>query len=237
MNVSLNDIARIVSGTVIGNDAIMISGLAPIDHIQPNTIVFAEGDDNLKRAEASQAAAILVAKHVNTLKKALIQVDNPFKAFMQLLQHFYPAHPAVIGIHPTAAIAEDARIGERVSIGAFVSIQSGTTIGNDCVIKSHVSIGHQVSIGPNTTIHPHVTVYDKSQIGQRVCIHAGSVIGSDGFGYTYENGQHTKVPHVGFVAIEDDVEIGASTMIDRATLGSTVIGQGTKIDNADCSFS
>ena len=231
MNVSLNDIARIVSGTVIGNDAIMISGLAPIDHIQPNTIVFAEGDDNLKRAEASQAAAILVAKHVNTLKKALIQVDNPFKAFMQLLQHFYPAHPAVIGIHPTAAIAEDARIGERVSIGAFVSIQSGTTIGNDCVIKSHVSIGHQVSIGPNTTIHPHVTVYDKSQIGQRVCIHAGSVIGSDGFGYTYENGQHTKVPHVGFVAIEDDVEIGASTMIDRATLGSTVIGQGTKIDN------
>lgn len=231
MNVSLNDIARIVNGTVIGDATIMVNGLAPIDHVLPNTVIFAEGEDNIKRAEASQAAAILVAKQVNSLQKPIIQVESPFKAFMQLLQHFYPAHPPVMGIHPTAVIAEDVIIGDRISIGAFVSIQSGSSIGNDCVIKSHVSIGHQVTIGNNTTLHPHVTIYDKSQIGQRVSIHAGSVIGSDGFGYTYENGQHTKVPHVGFVAIEDDVEIGASTMIDRATVGSTIIGQGTKIDN------
>jgi UDP-3-O-[3-hydroxymyristoyl] glucosamine N-acyltransferase len=231
MNVSLNNIAQIVNGTVIGNGGLMISGLAPIDDIQPNTVVFAEGEDNIKRAEASEAIAILVAKHVNRLQKPIIQVESPFKAFVQLLQHFYPAHPPVMGIHPTAAIATDVIIGDRVSIGAFVSIESGSSIGDDCVIKSHVSIGHKVTIGNNTTLHPHVTVYDKCQIGQRVNIHAGTVVGSDGFGYTYENGQHNKVPHVGFVTIEDDVEIGASTMIDRATLGSTIIGQGTKIDN------
>jgi UDP-3-O-[3-hydroxymyristoyl] glucosamine N-acyltransferase len=230
MNISLNEIAHIVKGTVVGNDTI-VHDLAPIDNILPNSLVFAEGEDNIKRAEASSAAAILVANHVKGLHKPIIQVENPFKAFRQLLQHFYPPHAPTMGIHPSAVIAPDVVIGERVSIGAFVSINSGSRIGDDCVIKSHVSIGHDVTIGTHTTLHPHVTVYDHCHIGSRVSIHASSVVGSDGFGYTYENGQHTKVPHVGSVEIEDDVEIGASTIIDRATLGKTVIGQGTKIDN------
>lgn len=231
MNVSLRDIAVIVKGVVVGDDAIVINTLAPIDNILPQSLVFAEGEDNIKRAEASEAAAILVANHIKSEHKTVIRVESPFKAFMQLLQHFYPPHPPVLGIHPTAVIAADVVLGERVSIGPFVSILSGSIIGNDCVIKSHVSIGHQVTIGDQTTIHPHVTLYDQCQIGHRVNIHAHCVIGTDGFGYSYENGQHIKVPHVGSVIIEDDVEIGASTMIDRATLGSTVIGKGTKIDN------
>lgn len=231
MNISLQDIADIIRGTVVGDANIVIHGLAPIDDIQPNMLVFAEGEDNIKRAQASEAAAVLVSNHVKDLQKPMIQVDQPFQAFLQLLQHFYPPHPDTMGIHPTAVIADNVLIGERVAIGPFVSIASGSTIGNDCVIKSHVSIGHQVSIGDQTTLHPHVTVYDKSRIGNRVSIHAGTVIGADGFGYTYENGKHIKIPHVGYVRIEDDVEIGASTMVDRATLGATVIGQGTKIDN------
>ncbi|MCR9192381.1 MAG: UDP-3-O-(3-hydroxymyristoyl)glucosamine N-acyltransferase [Gammaproteobacteria bacterium] len=232
MKATLNEIARLVDGVVKGDDSIIVQSLAPIDNISPQSLIFAEGEDNIKiAADSTDAAAILVAKHVDDLQKPIIQVENPFKAFIQLLQHFYPPHPAAIGIHPTAAIAEDVTIGKDVSIGAFVSIQSGSTIGDHCVLKSHVAIGHQVTIGANTTIQPHVTIYDKTQIGQRVSIHAHSVIGSDGFGYTYEQGKHLKVPHVGSVCIEDDVEIGASTVIDRATLGSTVIGEGTKIDN------
>ena len=231
MNACLKEIAQILKGKVIGDETLRVNGLAPIDHILPGTLVFAEGEDNLKRAEQSQASAILVAKHVQSQTKPIIQVDNPFQAFIKLLETFYPPHPAISGIHPSAQIADDVHIGEQVSIGPFVSILSGSSIGDHSVIKSHVSIGHQVKIGAHSTLHPHVCVYDNTQIGQRVIIHAGSVIGSDGFGYNYDQGQHQKVPHVGAVIIEDDVEIGASTMIDRATLGATVIGQGTKIDN------
>lgn len=231
MNANLGEIAKIVNGIVKGDAAILIQSLAPIDHITPQSLIFAEGADNIKRAEQSEAAAVLVSKQIETLQKPMIQVSNPFKAFMQLLEHFYPPHPAPLGIHSSAAIADDVILGEHVSIGPFVAIQSGTTIGDGCVIKSHVSIGHQVTIGAHTTIHPHVTIYDKTTIGDKVSIHAHSVIGSDGFGYLYDQGKHHKIPHVGSVKIENEVEIGASTMIDRATLGETIIGEGTKIDN------
>lgn len=231
MNASLLEIAHIVHGNVIGDSTLIISALAPIDNILPHSLVFAEGADNVLRAESSDAAAILVGHHIELSNKPIIQVENPFKAFMQLLHHFHPPYPPTLGIHPSAVIAENVVLGERISIGPYVSILSGSVIGDDCVIKSHVSIGHDVSIGQKTTIHSHVTLYDHCKIGQRVSIHASSVIGSDGFGYTYEHGQHIKVPHVGSVTIHDDVEIGASTVIDRATLGATVIGEGTKIDN------
>lgn len=231
MNASLSDIAKIVNGVVKGDASIVIQTLAPIDDITPQSLIFAEGADNIKRAEASEAAAVLVSTRIETMQKPVIQVDNPFKAFTQLLAHFYPPHPSKLGIHPSAFVAEDVLIGKSVSIGPFVAIQSGCKIGDYCVIKSHVSIGHQVSIGAHSTLHPHVAIYDNTQIGERVSIHAHSVIGSDGFGYFYEQGKHHKIPHVGSVVIENDVEIGASTMIDRATLGHTYIGEGTKIDN------
>ena len=231
MNVSLYEIATLVQGVVVGDEKLMISALSPIDNIAANALVFAEGADNLKRAEASNATAILVASQINDIQKPIIQVSNPFVAFIKLLSHFYPEHKPDAGIHPTAVIAEDVFLGESVSIGPYVTIASGSRLGNHCVIKSHVHIGHHVSIGAHTTIHPHVTVYNHSKIGARVNIHAAAVIGSDGFGYTQEEGRHLKVPHVGYVVIEDDVEIGANTVIDRATLGTTVIGEGTKIDN------
>jgi UDP-3-O-[3-hydroxymyristoyl] glucosamine N-acyltransferase len=231
MNASLGDIAKIVNGTVKGDASIVIQALAPIDHITPGSLIFAEGNDNIKRAENSEAAAVLVSNHIEILQKPSIQVTNPFKAFMQLLLHFHPPHPTSSGIHPSAMIADDVILGKEVSIGPFVAIESGSRIGDRAVIKSHVAIGHHVCIGTDTTIHPHVTIYDNSEIGDRVTIHAHSVIGSDGFGYFYEQGKHHKIPHVGAVKIENDVEIGASTMIDRATLGYTSIGEGTKIDN------
>lgn len=231
MKACLSEIAEIVQGAVIGDGEITISALSPIDNILENSLIFAEGADNLKRAESSNAAAILVANNICDVNKPIIQVANPFKSFIQLLYHFYPAHKPPLGIHPTAVIDKDAVLGQRVSVGPYVMIDSGCVIGDDCIIKSHAHIGHKVTLGAGSTIYPNVTIYDNCKIGDNVVIHAGSVIGSDGFGYTFEQGRHIKVPHVGCVIIENNVEIGANTVIDRATIGSTVIGEGTKIDN------
>jgi UDP-3-O-[3-hydroxymyristoyl] glucosamine N-acyltransferase len=231
MHASLKDIASLVKGTVIGNENLIINCLSPIDEIKPDSLIFADGTDHLTQAEQSKAAAVLVSNSVTTLNKPLIQVENPFHAFITLLKHFYPTPAPTPGIHPTAVIDPSVKLGNDVAIGPYVTIDANGIIGDNCVIKSHVHIGHQVEIAANTTIHPHVTIYDYAKIGKDVTIHASSVIGSDGFGYTAENGQHIKIPHVGRVVIEDHVEIGASTIIDRATIGDTVIGEGTKIDN------
>ncbi|KTC86964.1 UDP-3-O-(3-hydroxymyristoyl)glucosamine N-acyltransferase [Legionella brunensis] len=231
MNASLYEIANIVNGVVIGDETTQVSSLAPIDKIITGSLVFADGNDNLQLAENSQAAAILVSDSVTSTVKPIIQVTHPFKAFIQLLHYFYPDKKATAGIHPTAVIAKDAMLGNNIAIGPYVTIESGATIGDNCVLKSHVYIGENVTIGTDTIIHPHVTIYEQCQIGSRVSIHASTVIGSDGFGYTFIDNHHLKVPHVGNVIIEDDVEIGANSAIDRATLGATVIGKGTKIDN------
>ncbi|MBA2657462.1 MAG: UDP-3-O-(3-hydroxymyristoyl)glucosamine N-acyltransferase [Tatlockia sp.] len=231
MNVSLYEIANLVQGLVVGDEQINVQCLAPIDNISVDSLVFADSQANLVKAEKSQAAAILVKTAVTSLIKPVIQVGHPFKAFIQLLNHYNPGKKPQLGIHPTAVIAEDVILGKNLSIEAFVVIESGAEIGDNCVLKSHVSIGANVRLGKDCTIHPHVTIYDHCQIGARVLIHASAVIGSDGFGYTFVDNQHLKVPHIGNVIIEDDVEIGANTVVDRATMGSTIIGEGTKIDN------
>lgn len=231
MGTSLSEIANCVKGDVIGDARLKVITLSSIENILPHSLVFADGPENIKRAEQSDATAILVAKSVKEVSKPTIQVDNPTHAFIQLLSFFYPEKKAQPGIHPTAVIASDVKLGANASIGPYVVIESGSIIGDNVTLKSHVHIGEHVIIGNNSVLHPQVTVYAQCQIGQNVTIHASSVIGSDGFGYIQEQGQHIKIPHVGTVLIEDDVEIGANTVVDRATLDKTVIGQGTKIDN------
>ena len=231
MNDSLNDIAKLINGTIIGNDSLKISALSPIDDIKPGTLVYAEGEANLKTAESSPAAAILVNASITQSSKPLIQVAHPQKAFIQLLHHFNPPKTITPGIHPSAVISEGVKLGKNVFVGPYVFIDTGTSIGDDCVLKSHIHIGQNVTIGNQCTLHPQVTVYDNCQLKNRITVHASTVIGSDGFGYTFVDGKHLKVPHVGKVIVEDDVEIGANTAIDRATVGAPVIGEGTKIDN------
>lgn len=232
MNVSLGEIAKLVQGTLVGGDnSLFISTLSPIEEIIPGSLVFAEGEENIKLAEHSEAAVVLVSHKVQSSKKPIIQVPHPFKAFITLLNHFNPPKKSVPGIHPTAVLGEGVQVGQGVFIGPYVVIESGSVIGDHCILKSHIHIGHNVHLKEGCTIHPHVTIYDNCQLGARVIIHASTVVGSDGFGYTFVDGQHLKVPHLGHVRIEDDVEIGANTAVDRATLGATVIGQGTKIDN------
>ncbi len=231
MNISLAEIANLVQGKLLGDPSLMVSALSAINSISPASLIFADSEANLKLGEQSDATAVLVKIGVESKVKPVIQVAHPFKAFLKLLEHFYPVKKPVAHIHPTALIAEDVILGKNLSIGPYVTIEAGATIGESCVIKGQVTIGAGVTIGANTTIHPQVTIYEGCQIGARVIIHASTVIGSDGFGYLFDEGQQVKIPHVGYVIIEDDVEIGANTVVDRATIGATIIGEGTKIDN------
>lgn len=231
MKYSLHDIAALVGGEVISDHDVTLSGLSPIDEITAGSLVFADGADNLKIAEASAAAAILTGTSVDGSVKPLVRVAHPLKAFIALLHHFNPSKRPASGVHPTAVIADDAILGEGVSIGAFVVVGSGSRIGARSVLKSHVHVGDDVIVGEDCVLHPHTTIYDRTHIGSRVVIHASTVIGSDGFGYSFIDGKQVKLPHIGQVVIEDDVEIGANTAVDRATMGATVIGSGTKIDN------
>ncbi|MBA4696489.1 MAG: UDP-3-O-(3-hydroxymyristoyl)glucosamine N-acyltransferase [Legionella sp.] len=231
MNVSLHEIATLVQGTLSGNPDTQILSLAPIDKIVEGALVFATDDKHFQHAECSSAAAIIAPLHMRSKNKPTINVPDPFETFMQVINHFYAPKPPCAGIHATAVIAKDAVLGENVSIGPYVIVESGAEIGANTVLKSHVYVGENVKVGANTVLHPHVTIYANCFLGERVAIHASSVIGSDGFGYTQKEGAHHKIPHIGAVIIGNDVEIGANTVIDRATLGATQIGEGTKIDN------
>ena len=231
MQATLAEIAALVDGKVVGDDQTIITGLSPIDNISKNALVFAEGHNNIKQALNSSAAAILVASPTTNINKPVVQVSNPFKAFITLLNHFYPKQQPDTGIHPTAVIDESVQIGKNVSIGPYVVIEANVAILDNTIIKGHVNIGRDVQVGQDCVIHPQVSIYHNCVIGNHVCIHASTVIGADGFGYTKDDGKHLKVPHVGQVIIEDHVEIGSNTVIDRATMGATIIGEGTKIDN------
>lgn len=231
MTYTLNELAALVQGQVIGDGSTRISTMSPIHQILPGTLVFADAPDKIKLAESSEAAALLVSDTLESSYKPLIKVAQPYQAFITLLNYFNPVKAPIPGVHPTAVIGDNVSLGNGVSIGAYVTIGANSQIGDFVTIKSHVAIGDNVSIGNHSTIHPHTTIYDRCILGARVTIHASTVIGSDGFGYTYIEGQHLKVPHIGHVLIEDDVEIGANTAVDRATLGATTLGRGTKIDN------
>ncbi len=231
MTLTTAEIAKQLAGEVLGDANAALTGFAPAAEAQPGDLTFAENADYFAAAEASAATAIIAEKNSTSTKKILIRVDNPRVAFAKAVAIFFPEPKPAAGIHPTAAIAASAQIdptahigphctiGERVKIGANVILQSGNFVGDDSVL------------GDETNLFPNVTLYSRTQIGQRVRIHGGTVIGSDGFGYVFDAGAHRKVPQVGNVVIGDDVEIGSNCSVDCGALGSTVIGRGTKIDN------
>lgn len=225
-------LAEKLNGQVIGDPSLPLSGFAPADSAKIGELTFAENETYFARADQSAAAAILVAgPFTSTNGKTLIQVANARVAFAQVLPLFFPEPVFAPGVHPTAVVAASAQVdptahigpqcvvGERVKVGPGVVLQAGDFVGDDSVL------------GEGTRLFPNVTLYTRSVLGRRVRIHAGTVVGADGFGYVFDQGQHRKVPQVGSVIIHDDVEIGSNVTIDRAALGATVIGKGTKIDN------
>ncbi|WP_372680525.1 UDP-3-O-(3-hydroxymyristoyl)glucosamine N-acyltransferase, partial [Desulfosarcina sp.] len=228
---SLEAIAEATNGEAVGQKKKKISSVAPFETADSNQITFAGSVNYLKRIDDTRAGAILVPTGFKAPGKNLIGVSNPQLAFAKVVALFHPTVPPPPGINKTAAIGSDLRTGDGVYIGAFTSVGNRVTIGADSIIQDGVFIGDGVIIGDKVLIHPHVTIMNGCRIGNRVTIHPGSVIGSDGYGFVAESGRYHKIPQIGIVQIDDDVEIGACNTIDRATFGRTWIQRGVKTDN------
>lgn len=227
----LRYLAELVGGTILGDDDIMVIGVGSADDAEEGTITFAETDELHKRAEASAAAVILVPRPVTASSKTLVQVDNPRLAYARIAHEFMP-HPLVTSqVHPTSIIDYTAEIAPEVSIHAHAVIDAEAVIGPRTVIGPGVYVGKGVVLGADCEIHANVVIEYGSAIGERVIIHGGTVVGSDGFGFVTTKEGHFKLPQLGRVVIEDDVEIGANVTIDRGAIGDTRVGRGTKIDN------
>jgi len=231
MEKTLKELGNIVQGTVVGDGNVLISGITSIEHPRAGYLAYLTEPKQLQELEATPLAALIVPVEIKSSKKPLIQSQNPKLAWAMLLELFYPPQNYSKSISEHAFVAKSAKIGKDVTIEAFAFVGEEVTVGNRSVIRSYTYVDRDTKIGEETIIDSHVVLYPKTQVGNRVQIHAGSIIGSDGFGYIFDGQKQTKVPQIGNVIIQDDVEIGACVAIDRATIGSTTIGQGVKIDN------
>jgi UDP-3-O-[3-hydroxymyristoyl] glucosamine N-acyltransferase len=228
------DIAESVRGQLVGAGDVTVSGVAPIDRATPTDVSFLASARYAPLLASSAPGVLLVTPDLADAPgaaRARVIVAKPHEALLDILPRLYRPPTRTPGIDETARIGRGAQLGREVAIGPGVVVGAGASIGDRTRLDSHVVVGDGVEIGPDCHVFPNVTLYAGSSLGARVTIHAGAVIGSDGFGYTFGDGAHRKIPHVGRCRIEDDVEIGANTAIDRGSIDDTVIGAGTKIDN------
>lgn len=230
MKKKLSELADILGGTLEGED-IFVEGIAGSENASETFITFMETERYRPAAEASKAAAIIIPLSSKSFSKPVIRVKNPRLAFAAVLGVFHASKKYVSGIHPSALIGKNVSIGKDVSIGAYAVIEDNAVIGAGSEIYPFCYIGEDVTIGEGTVLKPRVSIMQECKIGSHVLIHAGAVIGADGFGFVRDGAKQIKIPQVGFVDVGDNVEIGANTTIDRATTDRTVIGEGTKIDN------
>lgn len=231
MNLTVAELAKQLGADVAGDAATPLTGFALANHAGPGDLTFAENAEYFAAAEASAATAIICDLKSVSDKKILLRVAHPRVAFAKALAIFFPEPKFAPHVHPSAAVAASAQIDPTAHIGPHCTIGERVKIGANCVLQAGCFIGDDSTLGDETNLFPNVTVYFRSQIGRRVRIHSGTVIGADGFGYVFDTSFHRKVPQIGNVIIGDDVEIGSNVSIDRAALGSTIIGKGTKIDN------
>jgi len=227
----LGELARLVEGELDGPADKVVVGPATLDEAGANHITFAAEARYVAKVNASKAGAVIVGRDVEKLEVPTIRVQNPRLAWCQVLEHFAPARPEREGVHPSAVVGMDVKIGKGVWIGPHAVVGDRCRLGDRVVLDEHVVVGDDVLIGKGAHLYPHVTVYARTEIGRNVTIHAGSVLGCDGFGYVSVGKKHRKIPHIGNVVIGDDVEIGALVSVDRGVCGSTVIGRGSKVDN------
>lgn len=230
MEKNLREIAELIGGELFGDSEVIISGLSNIPMARAGDLTFAV-PPHIDEAKTCAASAVLIPPDIQDFPKPAIKIQDPRAAFAKLLELFTPKLDIPVGISPKSHIGKDVKISEGVTIMPFAVIDDGAEIQSGAIIYPHVYIGQHAIIGEDTVIYSSATIREFCKVGKRCVIHSSAVIGSDGFGFTTANGVHTKVPQVGNVVIEDDVEIGAHVGIDRAAMGSTIIGHGTKIDN------
>ena len=229
MNKTLTELAELIGGTLIGEDRV-VTGIAGIDEAGPSHITFAV-HGHLAKAAVSKAGAVVIPADITEFAKPAIRVSNPRLAFSRLLSLFNPPPAVERTVHPTAILGQNVTISPDAAVMAYAVIGDGVVIGPGTIVYPHVYIGEGSVIGEACLIYPRVTIRERTILGNRVIIQSGAVLGGDGFGFITVDGEHLKVPQVGNVVIEDDVEIGALSAVDRATIFSTIVKRGTKIDN------
>jgi UDP-3-O-[3-hydroxymyristoyl] glucosamine N-acyltransferase len=231
------DVARLVGGRILegGDAAREVRRVAPLHRAGPDELTFLASAKYADGFRTTRAGAALVAPALADAEGAAgavrIVVEKPHEALLKLLPVLYVPAKRTSGIHPTARLGRGVRLGADVTVDAYAVIGDGATLGDRAWVESHAVLGAGVAVGEDARVYPHVTLYPGTSLGRRVAVHSGARLGSDGFGYVYGDGAHRKIPHVGRCIVEDDVEIGANTTIDRGSIDDTIVGAGTKIDN------
>lgn len=232
MKKTVTDIARLIDGKVVGDKKQVIKGFNSLEFAEEGDLTLLTNSKYFSKAAESRASAVVVGLDVTIDGKTVIQTAHPSLSFSRIAALFSSIkNYAPKGIHPTAVIAKSAKLGRNISAGPYVVIEEKSVIGDNVILYAGCYVGGEVKIANNCTFYPQVIIYDRTEIGKNVIVHSGSVLGSDGYGYEQINGKHEKIPQLGIVVIEDDVEIGANVTIDRARFDKTFIGRGTKIDN------
>ena len=234
MEFTARQIAEMIDGRVEGNENAAVNSFAKIEEGREGAISFLSNPKYTHFLYDTRSTIVLVNEDLELeqpVSATLIRVKNAYEAVARLLQLYDSMKPRKTGIDPLASVSPSATIGKDVYIGAFACIGDGVVIGDGCQVYPHVVIGDGVKLGESCLLYPHVTIYQGCLLGSHVTIHAGSVIGADGFGFAPNTEGYNKIPQIGIVVIEDNVEIGANTCVDRSTMGQTVIHKGVKLDN------
>jgi UDP-3-O-[3-hydroxymyristoyl] glucosamine N-acyltransferase len=228
---TLRALAEALGVPLEGDPDVVVSGVAPLESAGAEHISFLTDGRHVTAARASRAGAFLAAVDAPPLPAPVLRAPAPRLALVRLLELFAAEEPAPTGTHPTAVVEAGAHVDPSASVGAYAVVEPKAVVGAGVRLGPFVYVGRGAEIGAETILHARVVVLDRVRIGRRVIVHAGAVLGADGFGFAPDAGRYRKIPQIGGVVIEDDVEIGANTTIDRSTVGDTVIGRGTKIDN------
>jgi UDP-3-O-[3-hydroxymyristoyl] glucosamine N-acyltransferase len=231
MELRLKDIARILDGTIDGDEDTVISNISGIEDAKEGDITFVANPKYIKYIEKTNASAIVCSPGISSESKNLLKVKNPYLAYAKAITFLNPPREETGTVDERAFIGKDVKLGENVTIYPFTFIGDGSTIGDNTTIYPNCFLGRKVKIGSNTFLHPNVTIREECIVGNNVIINSGAIIGSDGFGFAPDGAKKFKIPQLGIVQIDDDVEIGACTAIDRATMGKTWIKRGAKLDN------
>jgi len=232
VRITVKEIAKLVDGEIVGDADTIITGICGIKEAEEGDLTFVANPQYFSLIEKTKASAIITSKEIKLSPKPIIRTDNPSLAFTKVVSSISSKEQnRPKGIHPTAILGNNVKMGKDVAIGAHTILGDDVKIGDRTIIYGGCFIGYDTQIGEDCLIYPHVSLREKIGIGNHVVIHNGTVIGSDGFGYIAVEGEHKHIPQIGTVIIEDNVEIGANVAIDRARFDKTLIGKGTKIDN------
>jgi UDP-3-O-[3-hydroxymyristoyl] glucosamine N-acyltransferase len=231
---SIREVAQVTGGQPFGDASRVVRGVAPLDEAGPEHLSFVANPKYFAYIGATRAGALLVPEGADVALPAGasgVRVADAHVALSRVLPLLHPQAQPPAGVHPTAVLGAGVQVGEGASVGPYAVVEEGARLGAGCRVGAHVYVGAGCQVGAGAVLHPHATLYHATVVGDRAVVHSGARLGADGFGFVFEGGEHRKVPQVGRCVIEDDVEIGANTTVDRGSIGDTVVGRGSKLDN------